>query len=376
MLIERYIAREVRSAVLFVLVAFLGLFAFFDFVSQIEDVGRGGYTVRHALAYVVLGLPSHVYEVMPIAVLIGGIYAMSQFAASSEFTAMRAAGMGRMRALTAMLRSGVLLVLVTAFVGEVVAPQAERLAQGIRMSAIGTAVGGQFRSGIWIKDTLRGGAGDVERQRYVNITELEPDATMRGVRIYEFDESFRLARIVQAGTGRYESAGHWRLDQVTEIAVEHQGVAGAVEALRVQRVAHASMPWRSELTPDHLGVLLVTPERMSAWHLLQYVQHLRDNQQSSGRYEMALWKKIIYPLAVLVMLALALPSAYMQVRAGGVGYKVFAGIMLGVAFHFLNGLFSHLGMLNTWPPWLSVSLPSLAALLLALSMLAWVDRVR
>lgn len=376
MLIERYIAREVRSAVLFVLVAFLGLFAFFDFVSQIEDVGRGGYTVRHALAYVVLGLPSHVYEVMPIAVLIGGIYAMSQFAASSEFTAMRAAGMGRMRALTAMLRSGVLLVLVTAFVGEVVAPQAERLAQGIRMSAIGTAVGGQFRSGIWIKDTLRGGAGDVERQRYVNITELEPDATMRGVRIYEFDESFRLARIVQAGTGRYESAGRWRLDQVTEIAVEHQGVAGAVEALRVQRVAHASMPWRSELTPDLLGVLLVTPERMSAWHLLQYVQHLRDNQQSSGRYEMALWKKIIYPLAVLVMLALALPSAYMQVRAGGVGYKVFAGIMLGVAFHFLNGLFSHLGMLNTWPPWLSVSLPSLAALLLALSMLAWVDRVR
>jgi lipopolysaccharide export system permease protein len=115
---------------------------------------------------------------------------------------------------------------------------------------------------------------------------------------------------------------------------------------------------------------------MSALSLYRYVRHLQENRQNSSQYEIALAKKLVYPLAVIVMMALALPFAYLQARAGGIGYKVFAGIMLGIAFHFLNGLFSHLGLLNTWPPLLSVSIPSLGAFALALGMLAWVDRTR
>ena len=121
---------------------------------------------------------------------------------------------------------------------------------------------------------------------------------------------------------------------------------------------------------------MLVPERMSAWSLAQYAQHLRENRQRADRYEIALWKKLVYPFAVIVMMALALPFAYLQVRAGGIGYKVFAGIMLGVAFHFLNSLFSHLGLLNTWPPWLAAIVPSAIATVLAVGMLAWVDRAR
>jgi lipopolysaccharide export system permease protein len=121
---------------------------------------------------------------------------------------------------------------------------------------------------------------------------------------------------------------------------------------------------------------MVMPERMSAINLFNYIRHLRENQQNTELHEIAFWKKVVYPLAVIVMMALALPFAYLQSRAGGIGYKVFAGIMLGVAFHFLNGLFSHLGLLNTWPPLLAVSIPSIAAFVVALGLLRWVDRTR
>ena len=121
---------------------------------------------------------------------------------------------------------------------------------------------------------------------------------------------------------------------------------------------------------------MLDPERMSLLGLVQYTRHLKENRQSAERYEIALWKKIVYPLAVVVMLALALPFGYLQVRAGSIGYKVFAGIMLGVVFHFLNGLFSHLGLLNTWPPWMAASIPSLVALAVAMTMLARVGRMR
>jgi lipopolysaccharide export system permease protein len=146
--------------------------------------------------------------------------------------------------------------------------------------------------------------------------------------------------------------------------------------LRTERASAASRTWTSELTPALLSVLMVMPERMSAINLFNYIRHLKENQQNTELHEIAFWKKVVYPLAVIVMMALALPFAYLQSRAGGIGYKVFAGIMLGVAFHFLNGLFSHLGLLNTWPPLVAVSIPSIVAFVVAVGLLRWVDRTR
>jgi lipopolysaccharide export system permease protein len=130
------------------------------------------------------------------------------------------------------------------------------------------------------------------------------------------------------------------------------------------------------VSPDLLNVLIVSPERMSALKLYQYLQHLSGNRQKSGRYEIALWKKLFYPLASLVMMALALPFAYMHARSGMVGFKVFLGIMLGIFFHMLNSLFSHVGLLNEWPPMAAAALPSVLFLATAILMMVWIERLR
>ncbi|MET0681154.1 MAG: LptF/LptG family permease, partial [Burkholderiales bacterium] len=135
-----------------------------------------------------------------------------------------------------------------------------------------------------------------------------------------------------------------------------------------------TLEWTSVLTPEMLGVLLVVPEKLSAWGLYQYTQHLSANKQRSDRYEIALWKKLIYPFAALVMMALALPFAYLQIRTGGVGVKLFAGLMLGVLFHFLNTLFSHVAVLERWPPFAAAAAPSALFLLAAVAMMWWVER--
>ena len=375
-LIGRYLAREIFAAVAFVLLAFLALFTFFDFINELDDVGRGGYRVQHALAFVALNIPGHVYELMPIAALIGSIFALAQFASHSEFTAMRAAGLGRRRALAAVTSVGAVIAVVTMLFGELLTPPAERLAQQVRLGAMGGTVGVQFRSGLWIKDTLKDAQGGVQRLRFVNIAEVLPDTSLRAFRVFEFDPEFRLVEILSAQRAAFEAPATWRLAEVQRIAFEPVRVADSTVALSAQRSSLASLDWPSELTPEILGVLTLVPERMSAWSLARYVQHLQDNQQRADRYEIALWKKVFYPIAVIVMMALALPFAYLQSRAGGIGYKVFAGIMLGVAFHFLNGLFSHLGLLNTWPAWLAAGVPSMIALAVAAAMLVWVDRAR
>jgi lipopolysaccharide export system permease protein len=132
--------------------------------------------------------------------------------------------------------------------------------------------------------------------------------------------------------------------------------------------------WQSVLEPGLLNVLLVKPEKMSALSLYSYSQHLKENRQKALRYEIALWTKLLYPVAVLVMMVLALPFAYFQGRQGGVGAKIFAGIMIGLAFHFLNRLLGHLGLLNDWPPFASAVAPTLLFLGLALGMMWWQER--
>jgi lipopolysaccharide export system permease protein len=134
------------------------------------------------------------------------------------------------------------------------------------------------------------------------------------------------------------------------------------------------MEWHSAVTPDMLDALIVKPDRMSAWALYKYTQHLASNKQKTERYEIAMWKKILYPIATLVMMALALPFAYMHARAGMVGVKVFSGIMLGVFFYGLNGLFSHVGLLQNWPPIAAAAVPSTVFFLTAVTMMWWVER--
>lgn len=234
----------------------------------------------------------------------------------------------------------------------------------------------QFRSGLWVKDTARDQAGEVNLMRFVNIGELLPDGTLRDVRIFEFDAQMRLSRLLEARGASWGRGNGWELREVEEIRFTNVPAAGLAPAVGTRRATAPTLHWQTELRPEILGVLLVEPDRMSGLNLYSYIRHLRENAQNTSQYEIAFWKKIVYPLAVIVMMALALPFAYLQVRAGGTGYKVFAGIMLGIAFHFMNGLFSHLGLLNTWPPLLSVSIPSVVAFMLALGMLAWVDRAR
>jgi lipopolysaccharide export system permease protein len=381
-LIGGYLIREISFGILAVLFGFLALFAFFDLINELEDIGRAGYRLHHAVLYVLLSLPGHVYELMPVAALIGCIYALSQFAGNSEFTAMRAAGMSRFMALRSIIGIGVVLAILTALAGEWVAPVAEQLAQKLRLNVLGASQGGTFRSGLWIKDSVKDDKGQPLRLRFVNIGMLTPDGKMERVEIHEFDPDFRLSSVIRAAGGTYqpqESGGNgqrsaWMLNGVEQTRFEVTSGQSGIESLRTRLHRHPEMLWESDLNPGILAVLTIAPDRMSAWSLWRYTSHLRENSQNANRYELALWKKIVYPVAIIVMLMLALPFAYLQSRSGGIGLKLFLGVMLGVGFYFMNGLFSNLGLLNTWPPWVAVSIPSMVAFALALAMLGRVGR--
>jgi lipopolysaccharide export system permease protein len=376
--LRRYLRIEIIQATGFVLFALLALFSFFELINQLDDVGRAGYQLREVFIYVLLSLPTRTYELMPLAALIGTIYALSKLASNSEFTIMRVSGMSTRRLAYAVLSVGVVILLITYGLGEFVAPPAERLARQSKLVATGSTVAQQFRSGVWVRDALKSPDGRIQRLRFINVARVNPDISIEGWRVFEFDREFRLRSISRAAEGRFvdDPANRgWRLTNVVETRLPVIDPADmAPSPLRTEIVREPERLWVSELRPEIFGVLLVQPERMAALDLAQYIDHLVENHQQTDRYEIALWNKVFYPIAVLVMMVLALPFAYLHVRAGSVSFKIFTGVMIGVLFYMLNKLFAHLGLLNTWPPVVIAALPSLVVLSVALSALYWIER--
>ena len=354
-ILARYLASQVLSATGFVLVALLVLFAFFDVIQELGNVGRNNYGLGHVSIVVLLNLPGHLYEILPVAALIGTLLAVSRLVANSEFGVMRVSGLSNWRVARYFAVIGVVLSFLILLLGEYVAPWAEQAAQRLKLSATQSVVAQQFRSGLWVRDG----------SSFINVTEVMPDSTLRGINIYTFDEEGRLQQIRAARQGTWSANKQWELEEVSETRFD----GGVIRASRAERES-----WDSALTPEMLSVLLIAPEKMSARTLWRYISHLNENGLESTRYELALWAKFVNPLVIPVMMLIALPFALHGPRTSNASSKVFVGILVGLGFHLLSRLFGHLGLLNDWPPVVVSSLPLLIFLVVAFYGLRWVER--
>jgi lipopolysaccharide export system permease protein len=358
--IRRLIYREVLAAVVFVAVGFLSLFFFFDFVDELPDVGKANaaYRLTQALAYVTLMVPNHLYELLPIAVLIGTIFVMARLAQSSEYTILRTSGLGPWRALRTLLALGLLFALLTFAAGDYLAPAAGRTAQLLKARMGGRISIGQ--TGAWLK----------ERQPLhsynVNVNALTPDGNMQGVRIFEADSRGFLVSMTQAAKGRFADDGAWLLEDTERTEFTPGG-----DIARVERTKVPSLRWPTDITPEMVSVALLKPDRMSTIDLFAYIRHLEANGQTSQRYEIEFWRKVFYPLSCIVMVVLALPFAYLHFRSGGITSYVFFGVLIGISFFLLNNVFGYIGNLQNWRPWLTAAAPGLIYSLVSLGAFGW-----
>ena len=360
--IRRLVYGEVLGAVALVAIGFLSLFAFFDLVDEIGSIGRysdTGYGLAPALTFVALMVPSHLYELLPIAVLIGTIFVMARFAQSSEFTILRTSGLSPWRALKTLLVLGFGFVLLTFAIGDYISPMADRTGQLLKARYQGSITVGQ--TGAWLKEK------QPQAHYAINVGALESNGSMRGVRIFEFDEQGFVMSTMLAGSATIGRDDVWHLASVDRTIFPARQ---AVQA-QVDRVHLDSYEWASKVSSEMVSAALLKPERMSTIDLFQYIQHLQANAQTAQRYEIEFWRKVFYPLSCLVMVVLALPFAYLHFRAAGIATYVFGGVMAGISFFLLNNVFGYIGNLQSWQPWLTAAMPGLIYTVLSLSALGW-----
>jgi lipopolysaccharide export system permease protein len=348
-ILDRYLAASILTSTLLVLGVLLALFSFIQFVDALGDVGKANYQLADAVRYVLLSLPRQSHEVFPMAALLGTTLGLSALAVDSELTAMRAAGVSLLRIVGAAMKVGLVLALVAVAIGEFLVPETEQLAERGRADALQIRIKQQKDQGLWMRD---GSA-------YVHVGEVLPDLSLLKVDIYRFDANDRLQQHTSAERGRYADE-RWTLSGVSESTLTES---------RVHSQTAREMDWSSTLAPDLFSVFTVRPEGLSILQLHRYIQHLDLNKQNTGPYALAFWQKLAAPFATVVMMVLAIPFVFSQQRSGGVGARLFTGIVIGLAFFVVSRGFGYFGLLYGVPAVVGALLPTLVFFAAALVLL-------
>ena len=358
-IIRRFLFGQILSASAMVCAAFLLLFGFFDLVDELGSL-KTGYGISQALAYVLALMPDHLYDLLPIGVLIGCVLVLSRLALNSEFTIMRTSGLGPGRMLATLLGIGALFTVLTMSLGDYIAPASNRLADRIK--------GEQRASGAWLRDKQDAG------QFFVRVSALSSaNQQVEEVTLLQFDKQGHLQTRIDAHTGQIQQ-GVWDLQQVRiryypAFIPAQQEQSLDVEGIRFENLQRYQ--WPSHLSAEMVKTAMVSPGSMATFDLYRYTEHLKANQQNPAKYEIALWRKVLYPLSCLVMVMLALPFAYLHHRNGTAAGYVFAGVMIGIGFYLFNNVANHIGDLRGWTPWLAAALPSMVFGSVALGIFAW-----
>lgn len=341
-LIESYILKKCAFNSLLMLISFTLLFSIFNALAEFSTIGKGDFNSLSLLIYTVALVPGYIYLFMPLAVLIGVMLSMLSLVNYSEYAIIRTSGISLYRITACLLIFGLSMSLITFLEGEFVAPSSKQFAQSYKLSKTKTTMSTQLQSGIWSRD----GEND-----FVNISQILPDKTILGVSIYKYDKDLKLKHYIKAKSGKFNmNQQTWELNDVT--LYDYAGQNMNISYLQ-------NFLWVTSIMPGYFSVLVVNPEDMSIIALLKYIQHLRQINQASDRYQIALWNKLLYPLSCVSMSLLAIAFIPNNRRNINLATKLFVGILIGIGFFFFTRLVSFLALLFNWNPVIAAIGPTL-----------------
>ncbi|WP_310608389.1 LPS export ABC transporter permease LptG [Buttiauxella brennerae] len=350
--LDRYIGKTIFNTIMMTLFMLVSLSGIIKFVDQLKKAGQGSYSAMGAGLYTVLSIPKDIQIFFPMAALLGALLGLGMLAQRSELVVMQASGFTRLQIALSVMKTAIPLVLLTMAIGEWVAPQGEQMAREYRAQQM---YGGSLlttQQGLWAKDG----------HNFVYIERVKGASDLAGVSIYSFNKERRLQSVRYAASAQYDTEHKvWRLSQVDE--------SNLTDEKQITGAQTVSGEWKTNLTPDKLGVVSLDPDALSISGLHSYVKYLKSSGQDAGRYQLNMWSKIFAPLSVAVMMLMALSFIFGPLRSVPMGVRVVTGISFGFVFYVLDQIFGPLSLVYNIPPILGALLPSGTFFLLSLWMM-------
>ncbi|MDR1075416.1 MAG: LPS export ABC transporter permease LptG [Xanthomonadaceae bacterium] len=329
-LYDLYIGRVVLATILATWAVLVGMDIVIALSNEVSDFGKGSYNFSAALANVSYTIPRRAYTLFPTAAVIGALMGLGQLAGSSELTALRALGLSRPRLSISVAITLMLLTLLMVASGETLGPWGQRQADALKLMAkTRNSMAVARYSGIWAREgniflNADGGEEHFENRRR--------QVRLNNMRLYQLDENGRLSSLTQAAVAEHENDG-WRLRDVRRIEF---GERSASE----QRIPEQY--WVSKLDATELASGVTKPRNLPASELRASIEYRSRNGLDAREYEDLYWSRWFYPFNVLALCLAAIPFAFGSLRSGGLGKRLFLGIVFALAFWLLQMQFGRL----------------------------------
>jgi lipopolysaccharide export system permease protein len=349
---DLYVGRVVLVTVLLTWAVLVGLDAVMALSGEIGDLGKGNYSFGHAVAGVLYTLPRRAYVMFPTAAVIGSLMGLGQLAASSELTALRALGLSRRRLSISVAVALGLLTGLMVVSGETLGPWGQQQSDRLKTSARFGDVALDRYYGLWAREG--------NTFLYAQSGEERDDGgkkwlQLRDVRLYELAEDGRLASIAHVMTADHMD-GFWLLKNVRRVTFHERSVTQ-------QQVAGER--WESELDTAVLSSSMTRARNLPTRELGQNIDYRKRNGLDSREYEDLYWGRWFYALNVLALCLAAIPFAFGSLRSGGMGKRLFLGIVFAVGFWALQTMFVRMASAFHMDFRIAYALPSIVLLLVS-----------
>jgi lipopolysaccharide export system permease protein len=355
-----YVARVFSFHMLGMLAALTGIVALFDLIELLRRAAtRPEATFAVVGQIAALRLPWAMMQILPFAVLLGGILAFWRLTRSSELIVARATGLSAWQFLTGptlcALGLGCFAVAVVTPVSAAMRARAEALDSSFIKAGGGPLAlnGGQ----LWLRQADREldpqGVALLHADRVVvRDGRLAAD----GVSVFRLDANDRLLERIEARAGRLE-AGQWALAEARTIVPGRQATPARDLALP------------TAMTVDRVQDSFAPPDTLSVWALPGFIALLDRSGFSSIRHRLHFHSLLAMPLLAGTMSLLAAGFSMRPARRGGVGQMIGSGVAAGFALFVISKVAEEFGQTGTLPPPLAAWAPIGAGLLLSVALL-------
>jgi lipopolysaccharide export system permease protein len=342
MLIYNYILKKCFLNTIFILLAFILIFAIFTLLGDAGNIGTADFTIQAIIFYLIILIPTFTYMLLPLAILIGVMLSLLSLVNYSEYSIIRTSGVSLKKIVSILIVFGTIFSIINFILGEFITPYTNHYAKTYKMQKLHQQFSTALSSGIWSKDG---------NNTYVSIKHILPNLSINDISAYYYDNQSQLKKIIHAKTGNFlKNSKYWLLNGVT--------IKYYTNNNSIIESNFSEYNWYTSIEPSYFNVLVITPEDMSIFELIKYIRHLNLNHQATNRYKIAFWTKLIYPLTCLSMAILSIIFIPNNRRNINLNSKLFIGIIVGISFFFTTKLINYMAILFAWNAILASIIPN------------------
>jgi len=351
---DRYITKILLSYTLVVLLVWLSIYSFFNFLEELDSIGNVDYTVLEAIKYILLKIPEVAYKQASPVILLGCVLGMGYLATTDQLVVLRASGNSIFKLSVLTIKAALFFVFVIIALGEIFAPLASEEAEKGRAKALGQSIASQSQEGFWIR----------EGSNYINVKNNIDGSFFTDVTIYQISPSNKIETIIIAESANLDGTSIV-MNNTNIISINE--INGSVEITSKKRNSYNKT---ISFDQDLIDSLKKEPKELTTWNIIKQIQFLSKNKQASSTFEVELYKRLIKPATLIAMILLAMLFIFGSNRDASLGRKIFLGVTLGLSFELISRISGALSLSFNFSPLMSAVLPTLVITVLAIILLS------